>query len=277
MKKFIVFLFLLSLSGFAYSEQSLTILSFNIRLNLASDGQNSWAMRKQMVFDLIRFHKVDLVGFQEVLPEQWADLETEFFDFHFIGSGRDDGFKKGEATVLAFRKERFTLVKSGHFFLSETPEKVSFGWDAACIRPTCWSEVQDKTTKKLILAIDVHFDHQGKMARKNSSKQIADFISSAGKNVSVILTGDFNTSLASGELDGLRQSTVKPSQKLFTGRPYGPKWSFHGFGSVPEAERQLIDYIFLSVDWKVKRMGVLPDTWNGKWPSDHCPVLVEIE
>ncbi|MBF0546931.1 MAG: endonuclease/exonuclease/phosphatase family protein [Candidatus Riflebacteria bacterium] len=272
-----LFLFLFSLTGLAYSADSLNILTFNIRFYMASDGENAWPNRKQMVFDLVRFHKADIIGFQEVLPDQWTDLEAEFSEFDLFGSGRDDGLRKGEATVLAIKKERFSIVKSGHFFLSETPEKVSPGWDAAFARPTCWAVVQDKLTQKTILLINTHFDHVGTTARKNSGKQIADFINHADKNVQVILTGDFNTTLPSGELDGLKKSAVKPAQELFTGRKYGTKWSFQGFGLVQEKDRQLIDYVFLSPDWKVDRMGVLPDSWNGKWPSDHCPVLVEVK
>lgn len=279
MKK-VIFLLML---GFIFWETlpaqknlSTSVMTFNIRLNLASDSLNSWPNRKQTAFDLVRFHQPDIIGLQEVLSGQRQDFERELDEFQYVGSGREDGLLKGEATVIGFLKSRYKLLKSGHFFLSETPEKPVLGWDASFVRPTIWARISDRSTKKEILIINVHFDNNGITARKESAKMIADFISKNKKSARVIVTGDFNTDLQSGELENLVRSKVKPSQ-LFSGvTSYGPNWSFQGFGRLAIPERKLIDYIFLSDEWKVKRLGVLTDNWENKWPSDHCPVLVEI-
>lgn len=274
---FICLAFFFQESGMAQNAESTVVMSFNIRLNLPSDSSNSWPNRKQMAFNLVRFYQPDIMGLQEVLADQRLDFESELNEFAYVGSGREDGLSKGEAAVIGFLKRRYDLVQSGHFFLSETPEKPSLGWDASFVRPTIWAKVFDKQTKSEILIINVHFDNTGKKARSESGKMIADFISKNRKNAKVIVTGDFNTDLQSGELNGLVNSQVKPVQNFSVPVNYGPSWSFHAFGKYQLSERKLIDYIFLSEEWSVKRLGVLTDNWENKWSSDHCPVLAEIQ
>lgn len=262
--------------GCSSAPEKTVVMSYNIRLNLASDSLNSWPNRKDEVFNLIRFHNPDIIGLQEVLADQRDDLKALTDVYHFEGSGREDGLLKGEATVIGLRKERFVIKESGHFFLSETPDKPSLGWDAAWIRPTIWIKALDKSTDKLILIVNTHLDNMGHLARVNGSRQIAGFISKQSGIHNVVVTGDFNTELKSGELDSLISSGLKPAQIKLVGKSYGPNWSFQGFGTVPPDQRQLIDYIFLSDGWTVKRLGVLTDRMTERWPSDHCPVVVEL-
>lgn len=280
MKKLIILLllgFCVNESVTAQKNSATTVMTFNIRLNLASDSLNAWPNRKHMAFDLVRFHQPDIIGLQEVLSGQRQDFENEMNEYQYVGSGREDGLLKGEATVIGFLKNRYSLIKSGHFFLNETPEKPVLGWDASFVRPTIWARISDRFTKKEILIINVHFDNNGVTARKESAKMIAEFIAKNKKSARVIVTGDFNTDLQSGELNNLVNSKVKPAQMFSGVSNYGPNWSFQGFGRLAVNERKLIDYIFLSDEWKIKRLGVLTDSWENKWPSDHCPVLAELK
>lgn len=274
---FTAFLFSLFFIGCSADPQSTIVMTYNIRLNLASDSLNSWPNRREEVFNLIRFHNPDILGLQEVLADQRIDLEELNDLYNFEGSGREDGFMKGEAAVIGLKKDRYKIKETGHFFLSETPDVPSLGWDASFIRPTIWVRALDNSTDKIILVINTHLDNNGHQARINGSRQIAGFISQQSGIHSVVLTGDFNTNLESGELDSLNSAYLKPAQAKLAGKSYGPNWSFQGFGKVPPAERQLIDYIFLSEGWTVKRLGVLTDRMTELWPSDHCPVLVELK
>ncbi|MCK6600848.1 MAG: endonuclease/exonuclease/phosphatase family protein [Bacteroidetes bacterium] len=253
------------------------VISYNIRLNLSSDSLNAWPNRRDDVFGLLRFHQAEIFGLQEVLPDQMTEFEAAFPDFVFAVSGREDGERKGEGPAIGLAKSRFTLKQSGHFFLSETPEKPSLGWDAAYIRPVIWTVAEDKATGKSLLVISAHLDNQGSLARKKGAEQIARFISGKSGIHFVVLTGDFNTTLGSGELDGLVNSGLLSVYDQKESAVYGPDWSFQGFGSVPFAERQLIDYIFISANLKTIRTGILTDKRaNDLWPSDHCPVLTEL-
>ncbi|MCA0445138.1 MAG: endonuclease/exonuclease/phosphatase family protein [Bacteroidetes bacterium] len=279
--KRVLFYFLSSLflflAGCSVPPPGTHVMTYNIRLNIASDSTNAWPNRRNEVFSLIRFHNPDIIGLQEVLPDQRVDLEALNDVYLFEGSGREDGFMKGEATVIGLRKERYSVKETGHFFLSETPDIPSLGWDAAWIRPTIWIKALDKSTEKIILVVNTHLDNMGHQARINGSRQIAGFISKQSGIHSVVVTGDFNTNLESGELDSLNSAYLKPAQAKLNSPAYGPNWSFQGFGSVPIQERQLIDFIFLSEGWTVVRLGVLTDRMTEKWPSDHCPVLVELK
>lgn len=279
--KRVLFYFLSSLflflAGCSVPPPVTKVMTYNIRLNLASDSLNSWPNRRDEVFGLIRFHSPDIIGLQEVLPDQRIDFEILNDVYQFEGSGREDGFMKGESTVIGLKKDRYKIKETGHFFLSETPDVPSLGWDASFIRPTIWVKAVDKTNDKIILVINTHLDNTGHQARINGSRQIAGFISKQSGIHSVVLTGDFNTNLESGELDSLNSAYLKPAQAKLAGKSYGPNWSFQGFGKVPPGERQLIDYIFLSEGWAVERLGVLTDRKTELWPSDHCPVLVELK
>ena len=165
---------LLSYTTFAQEKRndSFNIINYNIRMNTPADSANAWPLRKEKVAGLLKFHLADIFNVQEALPEQVDDLTASFPDFDHVGVGRDDGQRKGEHMAIFFRKSRFEKLADGMFWLSQTPDKPGFGWDAACNRTVTWIKLKDKLTKKSFYVFNTHFDHRGKIARQESAKLI---------------------------------------------------------------------------------------------------------
>lgn len=150
------------------TETPFNIISYNIRMNTEGDGENAWPLRKEKVAGLLKFHDADIFNVQEALPEQMDDLTVMFPEFDHVGVGRDDGIRKGEFMGVFYRKDRFAKISDGMFWLSETPDKPGFGWDAVCNRTVTWVKLKDKVTKKSFYIFDTHFDHRGVKAREAS-------------------------------------------------------------------------------------------------------------
>nr|WP_262915707.1 endonuclease/exonuclease/phosphatase family protein [Niabella ginsengisoli] len=173
--------------------QSYTIASYNLRFDNKNDIGNLWKDRKAYVASLISFHDFDIFGTQEAQPHQLEDVLKALPDYARYGKGRDDGSDKGEHSAIFYKKDKFQLLSSGDFWLSETPDKPGLGWDATCCNRICsWVYLQDKKSKKKFYFFNVHFDHEGKIARLESSKLILQKIKEIAKGVPAILTGDFN-------------------------------------------------------------------------------------
>ena len=261
----------------AYSQNIITG-SFNIRYDNPGDAGNLWIDRAPIVAGLIRFHDFDIIGTQEVLKNQLTYLEQALPEYSHCGVGRDDGKYAGEHAAIFFRKSRFALIANGDFWLSETPEKPSIGWDAKCCKRICaWAKLKDVTTAKTIWVFNVHYDHEGKVARLESSKLLVQRIKMLAGNENVVLTGDFNdvrdspcyqVITKSGFLTDTYIATAK--QNIAENNP-----TFHGFGKLI-TEKKVIDHIFVSGNFRVKKWGILTDTYYGKYPSDHFPVLTEL-
>jgi endonuclease/exonuclease/phosphatase family metal-dependent hydrolase len=262
------------------------VMSFNIRYNTPADSANAWPHRKDMVASMMRFHRADLAGVQEALKDQMDDLANLLPEFGWMGVGRDDGKAAGEYSALFYLNDRFAVLEQKTFWLSETPEKPgSLGWDAACVRIVTWAKFKDKKTGKAFYHFNTHFDHLGEKARQESAKLLLQKIGEMTKGEPVIVTGDFNATENSPVYETLTKETIdetasSPSPSLTDARyvsaraHHGPNWTFHGFETV--VDRPRIDYIFVSKNVKVERHGVLSDRWNGRYPSDHLPVLAEL-
>lgn len=266
-----IFLMLFAL-GFS---QDLTVMSFNIRLNVASDKENAWAERKQDVADLLTYYHPDYFGVQEALPEQMKDIKNGLKNYDYIGVGRDDGKEKGEFSAIFYDTKRLSVVKSGTFWLSETPEKPSKGWDAALNRICTYAIFKDKKSKKEFLAMNLHFDHIGNVARVKSSELILKKIKELNpKNLPVTLSGDFNLTEDAEPIKILSQH-MKDTFYHSETKHYGPVGTFTAF-NVNEIPKERIDYIFTN-GFKIKSHRHINDRReNLLYPSDHFPVLVEL-
>lgn len=261
------------------ARTDLNVMTFNIRYDNPDDGLNNWKFRKESAIKLIRFQEVDVLGAQEVLSSQLKEMTTQLQEYAVIGVGREDGNEKGEYSPILYNKDKFTLLKSGYFWLSQTPEKPSKGWDAACERIATWAQLKDKVTAKKFFVLNTHFDHIGKVAREESVKLILNKTSELSEGLTQIVMGDFNANPESSVVQGIVRPTNSISlfdSKKMASLVYGPDWSFHDFGRIPFAERPLIDYIFISKNIKVLKYGVLAETVNNYFLSDHTPVLVKV-
>ncbi|MEY8687047.1 endonuclease/exonuclease/phosphatase family protein [Bacteroides sp. AN502(2024)] len=262
-------------------SEPINVMSFNIRYDNPEDSLDNWEFRKERAATAILFYDVDVLGTQEVLHNQLGDLKQRLPEYEVVGVGREDGKEKGEYSALWYKRHRFDLLDSGSFWLSETPEiPGSKGWDGACERIASWAKLKDRTSGKDFFALNTHLDHVGVVARREGVSLILDRVSQLSGGLPVIVTGDFNSEPDS---DVIRHVTDPANPKHLTDARllapvvYGPAWSFHDFGRIPYRNRSLIDYIFVGNGFKVLKYGVLAETENDSFLSDHAPVLVTVE
>jgi endonuclease/exonuclease/phosphatase family metal-dependent hydrolase len=260
--------------GQGKKQTPFTIITYNIRLNTPGDGVNAWPLRKDKVAALLRFHKADIFNVQEALPEQMDDLTAAFPEFDHVGVGRDDGKRAGEHMAIFFSKKRFQKVSDGMFWLSETPDRPGFGWDAACNRTVTWIKLKDNITGKSFFVFNTHFDHMGVKARDESAKMILSRIKEINsEGLPLILTGDFNLTRESGPLR-LILSELSDAADKSQSPPYIPNGTSGGFEV--KVMKNTIDFIFINSRVTVLRNGVLSDSFGAYYPSDHLPVLADI-
>lgn len=262
------------------TEQSINVMSFNIRMDTKSDSLNQWSNRKDLAANVIKFYDVDICGAQEVLHNQLVDLTDRLPDFDYVGVGREDGKTKGEYSPILFNTKRFEAIKSGNFWLAEDKDiPGKKGWDAACERVATWAVLKDKSNGQSFFVINTHLDHMGKIARHEGAALLLNQIELLAGKLPVILTGDFNAKPTDDPIQVLLQ--LRNDIKLKHTRDlaklkYGPEWTFHNFGRLPLEKRDWIDYIFVNGNFNVLKNAVITDTLNQLYPSDHCPVLVTL-
>ncbi|MBX7483744.1 endonuclease/exonuclease/phosphatase family protein [Qipengyuania qiaonensis] len=259
------------------NEAAFRVMTFNIRLDTASDGQNAWPERRELVRDLIRHEAPVLLGMQEVLLHQKRYLEEALPGYDFIGVGRDDGVAAGEFSPLAWRRDVFTSIESGTFWLSSTPEVPGKGWDAAYPRVATWAILERRDGGGKVRVLNTHFDHAGVSARTNAARMIAEWVDNgAGAGLPTVVMGDFNADPDSDPYAILVGGTLADSRSVSATKPYGPPGTFTGF-DIARAAPMPIDHIFVSPDIVVTEHAVVTQHWGGRLPSDHYPVVVRLD
>lgn len=283
MKKIIgslgIFFAMVSLNAQTKIQANVNVMTFNVRYDNPEDGTNNWEHRKENVLKMIRFKEADILGMQEVLAHQLKDIAANLTEYGAVGVGREDGKEKGEYSPILYNKNKFTLIKSGYFWLSETPEKPSKGWDAACERIATWVQLKDKTTGKKLFVLNTHFDHRGEVARRESVTLVKTKIAQLSEGMPQIMMGDLNATPDSSVIQSLL--TADKSISLLDSKKgakivYGPNWSFHDFGKIPFNDRPLIDYILVTQGISVRKYAVFAETLNELFLSDHAPVFINI-
>jgi endonuclease/exonuclease/phosphatase family metal-dependent hydrolase len=273
---------LATLLTFCLAAQDLHVMTFNIRLNIASDSLNAWPYRKDNTASQILFHDVHLLGVQEALHDQMIDLKDRLPKFKYIGVGRDDGKQKGEYSAIFYDTTRLIVFESGTFWLSQTPEVAgSKGWDASYPRVVTWGRFRDLKSKKTFFVFNTHFDHMGKEARRESAKFLLRKVKALSNNTAAIVTGDFNSIPADEPIQIITDKTnplhLTDSKGLSATAHYGPTGTFNAFKS-KERDDQPIDYIFLKGNgWRVKKHASISQTWDGRFASDHFAVLATLQ
>lgn len=256
------------------ANHTMNVLTFNIRFDNPADSINAWPNRKDMVADLIRFHECDVIGVQEALLHQLKDMEERLPDHNWVGVGRDDGKAQGEFSAIFYNKKAFQLIDSGTFWLSPTPDVPSKGWDAAIVRVCTWVKLMNRHVGKEVVVFNTHYDHIGEQARQESSKLIVQKIKEIAGNFPVILTGDFNSEPNSPAYKTVAE-TFRDAYVATKAKPYGPVGTWNGFDYNASLDRR-IDYVFVLGEVEVAKYGVLTDSRDRRFPSDHLPVLTEI-
>ncbi len=263
------------------AADGLVVMTFNIRLNTAGDGPNAWPLRRDMAASTILFHEAAIVGLQEALRDQITDLEARLPGYGWVGVGRDDGKDGGEFNALFYDRARLRLLEGATFWLSATPDVPgSRGWDAACNRVVSWARFEDRATGRVFHAFNTHFDHMGATARRESALLLLRRIDEIAGSGPAVVTGDFNCTsedepyriLISGLAAGAGLRDARTASAL---PPYGGTRSFNGFRA-QTGPGSIIDHIFVRGPAVVARVGVIADKWDGRFVSDHEPVLAEI-
>lgn len=281
MRKLLIVLALCGVS--ILNAQQLNVASYNVRNSNPNDAKagNGWEQRCPVLTQLITFHDFDIFGAQEVKHNQLEDMLNALPAYNYIGVGRDDGKTKGEYAPIFYRKDKFKLLKSGNFWLSEDTTKPNKGWDAAYTRICTWGEFKDKTGKFKFWFFNLHMDHIGVVARRESAKLIIAKIKEMCAKDPVILTGDFNVDQTSESYQVLHESGILSDSYEVAQMRYATNGTCTGWNPNTYTPNR-IDHIFVTPNFTVEKYGVLTDTYRtknettGKYeshiPSDHFPV-----
>ncbi len=259
-------------------------MSFNIRYGTASDGENSWEHRKELLLDTIAAYWPDLLGTQECLAFQADWLRERLPGYGFVGAGRDDGERGGEMCAVFFREDRFEKLAEGHFWLSETPGVTgSRSWDAALSRMATWVKLRAAADSTGALYLfNTHFDHQGVKARHESGRLLMRKVEEIAGASPAIVTGDFNAPAdlaAAGPYRALVGDEAGPIPLADSWRAVHPgladdEGTFSAFTGRRDGPR--IDWILVSPRIEVLAAGIDRTQSGGRYPSDHFPVTATL-
>lgn len=258
------------------AQTEIKIMSYNIRLDLKSDGENQWDKRKERVATLLNYYEADFIGLQEVLHQQKEYLTSSLSNYNVIGVGRDDGKEAGEYSCIYFRKDKYELLQSATFWLSTSPNEPSKGWDAALNRVCTYGLFKNKKTKQKIWVFNTHFDHVGKIARLESAKLIFQKIDQINqKGFPVILSGDFNSKPEEAPTQYLQSVMQNSREKSSIIHGNADTWNAFRFNEKPNG---CIDYIFLNQNNSLSafKFATITDSYDMKYPSDHFPILATL-
>ena len=254
------------------AENQLVVMSYNIRNSKAKDGDNAWDIRKDATKEMIATIAPDVFGVQETLPNQMAYIREECPDYKGYAVGRDDGIEKGEQMAIFYKTKYIEMKDCGTWWLSETPDEPSYGWDAACRRTATWALLYDKRNDKHFYCVNTHLDHKGPQARLNGLALVVSKI--AGMNPEgypLILMGDFNVEPMDpclNALDGLMLSARA------TALESDDTPSFNGWGNMRATE---IDYIYYNGFSACTKFRTVTESFAGRpYISDHYPIVTTL-
>ncbi|WKV13825.1 endonuclease/exonuclease/phosphatase family protein [Marivirga harenae] len=272
MRRFAITIFAL-LIAVGSSAQTFKVCTFNIKYENPKEGVHQWDNRKDQILNFIQIEELDVFGMQEVLHSQIEFLECNLLEYGRLGVARDDGKTKGEYSPIFYKKNRFSILESGTFWLSPNPEIPAKAWDAALPRVCTWARLADLESKDTVLFLNTHFDHVGKAARSNSVDLILSKIQELNQSGKVILMGDFNLESQSEPIKKVLSTQLHDAFE--TKLNLGPVGTYNGF-KIGENYNRRIDYVFYkgftSKSYKNCSLRI-QDTFL----SDHFPVVVVFE
>ncbi len=286
MKKSLFLISVISLTGIfpggsLLGEESvpLRIMSYNIRYDNPNDGIHRWDYRKNEVSKVLLKYSPDIIGIQEAEKHQLNFLDKALSHYSWVGVGRDDGKEKGEYTAIFYNIHRIKVLEDSTIWLSPTPKIPSKGWDADLNRTATWVKCKDRISGQVFAVINTHYDHQGEMARLNSSILIKKTLKRFTNGLPFILTGDFNMEPDSGPFQLITELSAPPriydTQDISFHEHQGPNGTFNGFGYKDTSLRK-IDYIFVGEGVKVLTHRHVSDRYGENAISDHFPVVVDL-
>lgn len=255
--------------------QSLNVATYNLRYDNPGDSLDSWKNRCPVIASLVQFNNFDIFGTQEGLKHQLENLKSLLPQYDYIGVGRTDGKDAGEHSAIFYKKDKFKLNEKGNFWLSTNTSSPNVGWDAALPRICSWGKFTDVSSHFTFYFFNVHFDHKGVQARRESAKLILEKIREIAGKTPCILTGDFNVDETDESYSLLSNSGILRDAYIITSERFAPNGTFNSF-DVSGKPVGRIDHIFLTEQFSVLRYGILTNTYNGHYPSDHFPVMAQV-
>lgn len=266
------------------------IATYNLRYDNAGDASagNGWARRCPVIADLIRFHDFDIFGTQEGLARQLRDLQGRLPGYSYVGVGRDDGKDSGEHSAIFYKSSQFTVLSHGDFWMAPVTNRPNKGWDAALPRLCTWAKFRTGSSGREFYWFNLHMDHIGAVARRESARLVLDTIRKMAGKTPVVLTGDFNIDQENESYALINNSGFLRDAYVMADMRAAYKGTFNAFNPSLHSESR-IDHIFLSNGFSVSRYGILTDSYtttNGlpgdsatttnRLPSDHYPVMAVI-
>ncbi len=249
------------------------IMSFNIRC--ANVGDDSWEDRIGIVCQTILESNADSVGIQEATPGWMAALKENIgHKYAYVGVGRDDGANEGEYSPVFYLKDKYEVISCDNFWLSETPDKPSFGWDAACRRICSWVQLKNKETGEDYVHINTHFDHKGEEARRNSVEMIIEHAKTF-TDIPVVFTADMNVVEGTENYNQFVNSNYFDDAKKLA--PDTMNYCTYHDTKPEEHEKDVIDYVMINKDFKALKYVVMTEGIDGRFVSDHYPIYAIIE
>ena len=253
-------------------ESTLRVISYNVRYTgeRETDGENHWDWRRAASINMVREERPAMMGVQEALAAQLQFLDENLPEYGYVGVGRDDGKSAGEHMAIFYLKEAVELENWGTFWLSQTPDEVTMGWDAVCYRTCTWALMHDKATGKQFAMLNTHLDHRGEEAREQSIVLIVNKIKELiPEGVPILLTGDFNSTTDS-EIYAPLKAVADDAREVAT--ESDRRGTFNGWGKASS----VIDHIFVR-GVEVDRFKVLCDkNYGAPYISDHYPVVADV-
>ncbi len=252
--------------------QDLTVMTYNLKCS--GEGKYSQESRKDGVCGIINSYSPDSFGVQEADKNWIALLSDDMPDYNYFGTYRDDGVSEGESNNIFYKKDKYELINSGDFWLSDTPDVPSMGWDAACYRICTYVILKDKVTGFVYAHFNTHLDHVGEVAQAESIALISSKIAEIAPDIPVVLTGDFNFNETKDFYDDVLSCGFADTKYLTEDYDIGATYNDYkliALGLNP------IDHIFVNAYIKnVKSSSIDKSKHNGIYPSDHFPVIVEM-
>jgi endonuclease/exonuclease/phosphatase family metal-dependent hydrolase len=265
------------LSTKSYGQQ-FNIATYNLRYDNDEDSVkgNGWRLRYPVIAKIVKFNDLDILGTQEGLFHMLNNLVDSLPGYKWIGIGRDDGKEAGEHSAIFYKTSRFKILKQGNFWLSTITDRPNKGWDAVLPRICTWAQFEEIKTGFKFYFFNLHMDHIGVIARKQSATLVLKKIKEMAGNSATIFTGDFNVDQYNESYKEVLSTGVLQDCYNLAPVKLATNGSFNDFDLNTKTNSR-IDHIFVTKDFNVKRYAILTNSFNGRLPSDHYPVVAIME
>ena len=256
------------------SEEAARVMSFNVRCK--DDPEGSIDNRSQLAVEVVKQYAPDSFGVQEATPKWLRIFDKEVGDkYARVGQARDFFGPFSEYNCVYYLKDKYNLLDSGTFWLSETPyKKYSVSYDSACRRIASWAVLEDKETGKIYTHINTHLDHVLESTRDAQCKVLLAEMAKLQTQGVVVITGDFNTysdgDVYASMVAGADDAAVTAETAIDAGITY------HNYGKKADEGQGAIDFVFLTKGTKVENYQVIKTIIKDMYPSDHYPIIADI-